>query len=199
MRVPPGAFGVHAAVTPELMAISVVAEDADGFYLTAQGVDRLRILWHVSRCDRVCDCRPVADVPIDDRTSYEMLMELSNLGFVWHQLPTNPKARTALKGYAPGGVKKWYTVSNAITSTVCKYMRCLLQAEIIVALGKHSTIPHGATDAQYLAILEGRDFVAPAPSRKRKLTPAIGDMQVDGEVAVPGSAAGPARRPREAI
>eukprot|EP00959_Pyramimonas_sp_CCMP1952_P474244 9503122-Pyramimonas_sp.AAC.1 len=191
-RVPAPTFNYDNASVAELMAIGAVEEDDSGFYLTERGLNHLQILWQVKQRGLVCDCRH--DIPVETFTSYELMKMLEDQGFRWKQLPAKEKDRLALGGYAPDREKMWYSISNAVTPALYKYMICLLSVDRIIADGKYSEIPHYASDGHYLAILEGRDYEQPKFGKKRRHPTLLdhGGMELDGELPL----ALPARRPR---
>lgn len=110
-------------------------DDATG-RLSTLGASRLSCVVGLMEPRLVCELRP-AELALEDRTDFELVMLLAREGFVWAKLPSARNARLALQ-YTRGADKKWYSSSDTPNRL---YMIVLLRAEEIFDHGIQ-TIPH---------------------------------------------------------
>ena len=116
-----------------------------------------KALAHLSYCCELSSPTPALavrdELPIEDRTAYELMMELENQGWEWSLLPSKDEDREALD-YKPTSTEKvWYTSG---VSAHQEYLLCLLQAGTLWAKGI-TRIPHGAAQSVYRNLLAGKN------------------------------------------
>jgi hypothetical protein len=142
-----------AEILQQLVADDLVAQQGGRFALVASAWSRIGFSWHVGSPQRVCQVRP--RVPLQDRTSYELMTMLGEAGFEWKALPNGVARRKALPGHVPGTAERvWYTTPKTASKL---YMRALLQAEDLVTKRKLLVaIPHGRPDEFYENLLKGK-------------------------------------------
>ena len=96
------------------------------FCLTADGAEKLKLAWKLERPFLVCALRP--EVPLEDRTLYELILLLRANGWRWQLwLPESRRnARTIIPpGYRHGDDKVWFSGRSPWRP----YLMCLLKAE----------------------------------------------------------------------
>lgn len=119
--------------------------------LTPHGMSRLQTATQL--LDPQLVCVPRRDVALEDSTAFELLEQLSAIGWRWCRLPSKPADRNALV-FEEGSALVWYSNTNCPHRL---YLLCLLKAEELRRRGILA-IPHHAVAPKqvYGGILKGK-------------------------------------------
>jgi hypothetical protein len=74
-------------------------------------------------------CKPRLHLPIEERTTFELIRHMSELGWEWQAWQTDVARRARLglpDGYRPGEPKRWFTSGHTVSHS---YLLVLLKAE----------------------------------------------------------------------
>lgn len=148
-----------------------------------RGVQNLSVSLHASCPRPLCAVRE-GDISLEDRSTFELILMLQNLGRTWRKLPTAKAHRLALN-YSPGGEKTWYSHS---VHPERRYLLALLQADELFGAGV-THVPHWAAQPArvYGQILNG--------SNPTSLLTLVGDVDMGARPAgAPEGAGGPEAR-----
>ena len=161
-RAYPGASDEHA-FTPngdaengcihELMGLGLVdksySSSDDRFVLTSKALASLDYGPILTEAANVAEVR---NLPLEDCTTYELMLKLRESGFQWRRMPTESKSRLALEYCRNESPKLWYSGLRVVR----EYALCLLKAEELQDMGILA-IPHWQPSvSHYKALLEGR-------------------------------------------
>ena len=113
------------------------------------------------------------ELPLQDRTVFELVLLLRDSGWEWKRLPSRRAALHDLEPFVVGGSKVWF--SNSTTVDIC-YLAALLSAETLAASGVVN-IRHGQIKGYYKSLLKGRPDLAEAAVARRLAL--VADVAVD--------------------
>ena len=106
----------------------------DVFQLTMKGQEHLRMKTFLTQFEQVLMCRP--DISVEDRTTWELMRELSNDG--WDALPAPRQCPAAIKTSeeVPMEMRKYYFNGRKLTIDF-DYLCCLASRPSLHKKGAH--------------------------------------------------------------
>ena len=155
--------------------------EPSSWFLTEAGLARLVPWWIIGKPRKIFEPR---NVPVKEKTKYEIMLHLQASGWVWAQWKPPSQRRKGdvfPDGYSVGDAKIWF--SSATVSR--NYLLALALAEDLLAQYDIKQIVHGATDATYQKLLEGKVCIQRRHGRRAGMT-----KDVDDDVAGFGNEAG---------
>ena len=155
------------------MEQSLAVKVGQGYQLTQEA---LHCLDYGPTLSNPCSVlEPRHALPLVDRSSWEMLVALSDDGWKWQ----HAESKQSLLPYSAGREKVFYSSGVRVMKS---YMMCLLRAEELSSSFGVRAIPHLASDKNYAELLKGNEI------RQSRRVILDADMAVvcDDEAPVPG-------------
>lgn len=131
-----------------------VLQCEDGWQLAKAGVQQLRVSQGLHSPRAICD--RASQAPLKDKTTWEILQQLVDLGWTWKKVPPKKKA-CEIEPYALDKPRFWYTAGTTVRR---EYVLCLLQSDRLLQVevpGDAKVLHHAMPVAYYNKVLAG-DF-----------------------------------------
>jgi hypothetical protein len=133
---------------------STAVEGGVEWRLSHTGLQSLSTAWHANS-PPVSLTSARADAPLQNRSSYELLRELHTADWTWKRLPSDALKQADIEPYCVGRSKLYRSVGERISSF---YLSCLVAAPRLEADHGNDGVPHGQTEAVYVALLRGQKW-----------------------------------------